>query len=261
MLSYQHAYHAGCAADVHKHAVLARLLVRLAAKDDPLTLIETHAGRGLYDLRSVESKKTGEAIQGIVRLLADGKLPRTHPLFKVIAATRKEHGPSAYPGSPLLAHALLRPQDKIHLMEMHPQEYAALEDFLGAEDNVFMQDSDGFKATLRIVPPTPARGLVLIDPSYEIKTEYAQTAQFVLDLHDKWPQGIIMLWYPLLKAGNHDVLTKTLENANLKGFQRREMIFAKKKDVRGMYGSGLILVNLPDAFVPVLDAFDWPYPL
>lgn len=259
MLSYQHAYHAGCPADVHKHAVLARLLVRLAAREDPQTLIETHAGRGLYDLRSVESKKTGEAIQGIVRLLNDNKLPRTHPLFKVIAATRREHGPSAYPGSPLLAHALLRAKDQIHLMEMHPQEYAALDELLGGEANVSIQDAEGFGATMRLVPPTPPRGLVLIDPSYEVKTEYSETAHFVLDLHDRWREGIIMLWYPLLKAGNHEVMVEGLEHANLKGFHRREMLFAKREDVRGMYGSGLILVNLPDAFVPVLDSFDWPY--
>jgi len=261
MLSYQHAYHAGCPADVHKHAVLARLLLRLKARDEPLTLIETHAGRGLYDLTSVESKKTGEAIQGIVRLLNDKKLAPSHPLSKIIAATRRTHGPAAYPGSPLLAYDLLRPEDHIHLMELHPQEYEALYHLLGSAPNVSIQHRDGFSATLDLVPPTPPRGLVLIDPSYEVKTEYAQTAHFVLDLHDKWPEGILMLWYPLLKAGNHEAMVDGLEHANLKGFQRREMHFAKPENVRGMFGSGLILINLPQAFVPVLDAFPWPYPL
>ncbi|OEJ66924.1 23S rRNA (adenine(2030)-N(6))-methyltransferase RlmJ [Magnetovibrio blakemorei] len=261
MLSYQHAYHAGCPADVHKHAALARLLIRLTAQDDPLTLIETHAGRGLYSLTAAEAKKTGEAIQGIVRLLADGKLPPTHPLAKVIKATRAKHGPAAYPGSPLLAHSLLRPQDRLHLMELHPQEHAALENLLGHEPNVFIQFRDGFEAAYELAPPTPVRGLALIDPSYEIKTDYALTADFTIDLNAKWPEGIIMVWYPLLKAGNHEVLVKTLERANLKGFHRREILFAKPKDVRGMFGSGLILVNLPPAFASAVDAFEWPYPV
>ena len=261
MLSYQHAYHAGCPADVHKHAALARLLVRLTAQDEPLTLIETHAGRGLYDLRSSEAKKTGEAIQGIVRLLNDGKLPPSHPLRKVIAQTRQTYGPSAYPGSPLLAHALLRAEDSIHLMELHPQEHAALEELLGNAPNVSIQYQDGFIATLELIPPTPSRGLILIDPSFEIKTEYALTAQFILDVHTQWPEGIIMLWYPLLKAGNHKSMVKTLENAKFKGFHRREIHFAKPENVRGMFGSGLILINLPPAFAPAVDAFEWPYPL
>jgi len=261
MLSYQHAYHAGCPADVHKHAALARLLVRLTAQDEPLTLIETHAGRGLYDLRSAEAKKTGEAIDGIVRLLRDRKLPPSHPLLKVIDKVRESHGPSAYPGSPLLAHALLRATDHIHLMELHPQEHAALEQLLGDQENVSIQYEDGFAATFDLVPPIPRRGLILIDPSYEIKTEYDLTAQFIIDVQRKWPEGIIMLWYPLLKAGNHTSMIKTLENAKLNGYHRREIHFAKPESVRGMFGSGLIFINLPPAFVSAVDAFEWPYPL
>lgn len=259
MLSYQHAYHAGCPADVHKHAVLARLLVRLAAKDEPLTMIETNAGRGLYDLASPEAKKTGEAAQGIVRLLADGQLPPAHPLAKVIKALRLKHGATAYPGSPKLAHMLLRPTDQIHLMELHPQEHAALERLMGQEPNVHIRRQDGFQGALDLCPPTPRRGLVLVDPSYEVKSEYAATAEFVLRLHRKWPEAIVMLWYPLLKAGNHLPMAETLEKAKLKGFHRREMLFAKPEAVRGMYGSGLIFVNLPDAFAAVVDAFAWPY--
>jgi len=261
MLSYQHAYHAGCPADVHKHAALARLLVRLTAQDDPLTLIETHAGRGLYDLRSAEAKKTREAQQGIVRLLKDGTLPPSHPLTKVIADTRRQHGPSAYPGSPLIAHALLRPQDRLHLMELHPQEHDALVDLLGDEDNVTIQHRDGFEATYEMAPPTPERGLVLIDPSFEIKTEYIQTAEFIIDLNAKWQQGIILLWYPLLKAGYYKDMVEALEDDMLPGLHRREIHFAKPENVRGMFGSGLIVVNLPTGFKPAIDAFTWPYPL
>jgi len=261
MLSYQHAYHAGCAADVHKHAALARLLVRLTAQDDPLTLIETHAGRGLYDLKSPEAKKTREAQHGIVRLLGEGKLAKSHPLAKIIAQTRRTHGPSAYPGSPLIAHALLRPQDSMHLMELHPQEHEALVELLGDEDNVHIQHRDGFEATYEMAPPTPKRGLVLIDPSFEIKTEYTLTAEFIIDLNAKWTDGVILLWYPLLRAGLYKDMVEALEDAMLPGFHRREIHFAKPENVRGMFGSGLIAVNLPPAFQPAIDAFTWPYPV
>jgi len=259
MLSYQHAYHAGCAADVHKHAVLAQLLLRLTAEDEPLTVIDTHAGRGLYSLTSMESKKTGEAIDGIVRLLAEGKLDPDHPLFKAIAATRRAHGPAAYPGSPLITHGLLRTLDHLYLMELHPQEHKALNRLLGKKPNVTVQRQDGFNAALELVPSKPTRGLVLIDPSYEMKSEYEQTADFVMDMHEDWPEAIIMLWYPLLKAGHYKAMVEMLTQANLKGFQVSERLFAKPEDVRGMFGSGLIMVNLPPAYVPVLDAFKWPY--
>ncbi|HEY9079201.1 23S rRNA (adenine(2030)-N(6))-methyltransferase RlmJ [Magnetovibrio sp.] len=260
MLSYQHAYHAGCPADVHKHAALARLLVRLSAVDEPLTLIETHAGRGLYSLTSPEAKKTREAQQGIVRLLKDGKLPPSHPLAKVIAKTRRRHGPAAYPGSPLIADTLLRPQDSIHLMELHPQEHAALEHLLGDKKNISIQRRDGFEATYEMAPPTPKRGLVLIDPSFEIKSEYTLTAEFIIDLNAKWTDGIILLWYPMLKAGYYKDMVGALEDAMLPGFHRSEMHFAKPENVRGMFGSGLVAVNLPKAFQPAIDAFTWPYP-
>jgi 23S rRNA (adenine2030-N6)-methyltransferase len=261
MLSYQHAYHAGCPADVHKHGVLAKLLQCLTAKGEPITLIDTHAGRGLYSLTSVESKKTGEAIQGIVRLLNEKKLDPSHPLFKVIAEVRRVHGPAAYPGSPLIAHSLLGAQDRLHLMELHPQEHKALKRLLGKKANVSIQRQDGFGAALDMVPPTPRSGLVVIDPSYEMKSEYEQTADFVMDMHEDWPEAIIMLWYPLLKAGHHKAMVEMLTQAKLTGFHVSEMIFAKPEDVRGMHGSGLVMVNLPQAFEPVLDAFKWPYPV
>ena len=122
MLSYQHAYHAGGPADVHKHIVLAELLARLTSKPRGLSYVETHAGRGLYDLAAPETAKTGEAAAGIARLAPD---PGT-PFGRALAAARAAGGATAYPGSPFVARALLRPQDRLTLMELHPAEHAAL---------------------------------------------------------------------------------------------------------------------------------------
>ena len=130
MLSYQHIYHAGNLADVHKHALLAWMLAYLVTKDKPLTYLESHAGRGLYQLDAPEAVKTGEAAAGIARV-ADWFAP-DHPYAARLAETRALHGPQAYPGSPLIAALSLRPTDRMHLAELHPQEVAALSNTMSA---------------------------------------------------------------------------------------------------------------------------------
>ena len=138
MLSYQHAFHAGNLADLQKHAALAAMLDYLLRKDKPLSYVETHAGRGLYDLGSAEARKTGEAAQGI--LLDEAALAEDHPYRRALAAVRARHGPRAYPGSPLLAATLLRPGDRLHLAELHPQEHAGLVQALRGDDLTLFGD-------------------------------------------------------------------------------------------------------------------------
>ncbi len=234
MLSYQHAYHAGGPADLHKHIALAELLALLTRKARPLTYMETHAGRGLYDLASVETAKTGEAAAGIAKIdLPD--CPFTYAL-KVI---RSRHGDTAYPGSPAIAQALLRPTDKIHLMELHPAEHAALKaNIKGA--GVSIQHRDGYEGVLAISPPQPRKGLVLIDPSYEVKTEYLQVAEFTRKLVAKWPEATVLIWYPILKAARHKEMLVALRLPHLVD----EVSFDLKEN-KGMTGSGLALVNAP----------------
>lgn len=253
MLSYQHAYHAGNLADVHKHSALAVILSRLCEKPKPLTFMETHAGRGLYDLSSAEAAKTGEAEQGILRLLRDGRIPAGHPYRKAIAAVQAQYGPNFYPGSPLVAKTLLRPDDQIHLMEMHPQEHAALRRVFRA-GNIHVHRRDGYEGVLAISPPTPRRGLVLVDPSYEVKTEYGQVADFVLALHRKWAQATILVWYPLLAEGFHVNMVRPLEAAGLPDFRRQETRFDTASGRPGIQGSGLLTVNTPYGAAPLLDA-------
>lgn len=244
MLSYQHAYHAGNPADVHKHAVLAELLTLLTAKDRGISYVETHAGRGLYDVSGEEALKTGEAAQGIAQV----SLNPDAPYAQALAAVRAQYGQTAYPGSPLIARHLLRPQDHITLMELHPAEHKALTANLpagqgGAPNNpqIACHFRDGYEGVLALSPLTPRRGLVLIDPSYEVKSEYDQVVEFVRALHVKWPEAAIVVWYPVLRAGRHHTLLEGLSPLK----PTLSAVAFSLKQGRGMTGSGLIIINPP----------------
>jgi 23S rRNA (adenine2030-N6)-methyltransferase len=235
VLSYQHAYHAGNAADLHKHACLAALIELLTVKDRGVTVIETHAGRGLYDLSSAEARKTGEAAGGIG--CAD---VGAGPYARALGTVRDRHGGSTYPGSPMIAATLLRPQDRLVLMEKHPGEAAALRAAMrGTAAEI--HERDGYEGVVATSPPTPRRGLVLIDPSYEVKEEYAAVAAFVPSILAKWPEAAVLIWYPLLPGGRHRALAEALEGA---GALRREVRFSPTRP-GGMEGSGLLLANPP----------------
>ncbi|MEQ8709428.1 MAG: 23S rRNA (adenine(2030)-N(6))-methyltransferase RlmJ [Rhodospirillales bacterium] len=251
MLSYQHIYHAGCLADVHKHAALAVLLARLTEKPKPLTYMETHAGRGAYDLMAPEALKTGEAKAGILRLLTSGSVPAAHPYLRAIHATRTRLGDDWYPGSPVIARSLLRHDDALHLMELHPQEHAALKRMM-ARDGAQIHKRDGYEGVLAISPPAARRGLVLIDPSYEIKSEYDQVSDFILALHRKWAEATILLWYPVLGQGFHRPVVRRLEAAGLPDFWYREISFRTDDSETGMRGSGLLMINTPYGVEPAL---------
>lgn len=253
MLSYQHGYHAGCLADVHKHGALAALLVHLAKKPKPLSYLETHAGRAVYDLSAPEAEKTGEARAGILRLMAEGAIPAEQPFGKVLRMTEQAYGAGHYPGSPLIAAQLLRQDDVLHLMEMHPEEIKALKRAM-RRHRAHIHHRDGYEGVLGISPPTPRRGLVLIDPSYEIKSEYLRVAEFVPALHRRWPEATIMVWYPILEAGLHEAMAGRLVASDLPEVVHREVRFRIEPGAPGMRGSGLIIVNTPWGAGEALDA-------
>lgn len=244
MLSYQHIYHAGCAADVHKHASLSVLLNVMTQKDKPLTYFETHAGRGVYDLNAPEAEKTKEADKGIRAFLKSEKLPDSHPYISLLKKMTAEVGENVYPGSPFIAEALLRPTDTLILSELHPQEYRALKHIM-SYPNVHIHNRDGYEAALALCPPTPRRGMVFIDPSYEIKSEYEKAAKTVLKLHKKWAEGVIAVWYPVLASGEYKALKDILLNAELPKLYANEVSFHLKKGQNGIEGSGLIVINTP----------------
>lgn len=234
MLSYQHGYHAGNAADVHKHTALAALLELLTHKPRGISYLESHAGRGLYDLGAPEAQKTGEAARGI------GLVAPVGPFGTALDAVRAAHGPTAYPGSPALARAMLRPQDRLHLCELHPAEHKALKAAM-AGPGVAIHRRDGHEGLPALCPPDPRRGLALIDPSYEVKDEYPRTAGTALKVLHRWPEGVVVVWYPILPEGRHHDMVARLRAVPC---LIDEVEFAERPE-RGMTGSGLAILNAP----------------
>ena len=242
MLSYQHAYHAGNMADVHKHALLAWMLDYMTAKPKPLSYLETHAGRALYDLSGAEAARTGEAARGIE--LATDWFAADHPYARALAAARAAHGPRAYPGSPWIARHLLRFEDEIALAELHPAEADAL---AAALPGVTVDRSDGPAAVLSRSPPEPRRGLMLCDPSWEVKSDYEAIPDFLAKLHRKWPVGVLALWVPVLADARHRPMMRALHRTFLDAVSHT-VAFPPAKEGHGMVGSALFVVNPPWGF-------------
>lgn len=241
MLSYQHIYHAGNLADVQKHALLCAMLDYMGQKPKPMTYAETHSGRGLYQLDAAEAVKTGEAAAGIG--VAEDWFAADHPFRRALSAVRETYGAAAYGGSPLLAAQLLRPEDRMHLAELHPREHDELEVVLGRRAKLHKRD--GFEMAQAVCPPEPRRGLLLIDPSYEVKADYARIPGQIARLHRKWNVGVIALWYPILTDCSHEAMLGTLEAQSLPKTLRHEVRFAPAREGHRMVGSGMFVVNAP----------------
>ncbi|KGJ06795.1 23S rRNA (adenine2030-N6)-methyltransferase [Paracoccus halophilus] len=241
MLSYQHAYHAGNLADLHKHALLAWMLDYLTAKPKPLSYLETHAGRGLYDLAGAEAQKTGEARAGITRALVQGWLDADHPLCRALHQIRARNGATAYPGSPLIAGHFLRPGDTAHLAELHPAEHEALTRVAGF---AHIHRQDGFAMAQALCPPVPRRGLLLIDPSYEVKADYDQIPGQIGKLARKWNVGVIVLWFPVLNDARHAPMIAALRRDHPQALLS-QVAFAPARPGHGMTGSGMFVLNPP----------------
>lgn len=232
-------YHAGNLADVHKHMLLASALEYLTKKDKPLTYIETHAGRALYDLAAPQAQQTQEADAGIGRLWA--QIAHEHAYVKAVAAVRSENGTEAYPGSPLIATQLLRPSDSIHLAELHPGEFAQLSYHMSGTI-AQCHHKDGFALALSLCPPMPRRGLILIDPSYEIKDDYTSIPKFIRQVTKAWNVGIVCLWYPLLKSNAHSPMIGALTQRHPEALRHEVRFPPARKDHR-MVGSGMFVIN------------------
>ncbi|MEX0367435.1 MAG: 23S rRNA (adenine(2030)-N(6))-methyltransferase RlmJ [Ruegeria sp.] len=244
MLSYQHIYHAGNLADVQKHALLAWVLAYLTRKDKPLSYAETHAGRGLYHLDADEVVKTGEAAAGIGRAEREDWFGADHPLSLAIERTRAQYGQTAYPGSPLIAANLLREADTLHFAELHPQEYKGLAGALKPYKAKAYR-KDGFELAQSLLPPNPRRGMLLIDPSYEVKTDYDCLPGIIARLHRKWNVGVIALWYPILTDGRHKGMVEALKQQHLPKALCHEVQFPAVREGHRMVGSGMFFVNAP----------------
>ena len=244
MLSYLHSYHAGNFADVHKHIALLVLLRRLQEKDKPICYVDSHAGRGIYDLCGDEARTTGEAGGGILRLQAASDPPGpVRDYLALVASFNEGASASLYPGSAALAQAALREQDRAILMELHPAEQAALRRFCGSDRRIAVHCRDCLEGLPAVLPPVIRRGLVLVDPSYEVKSEYGEVAELLYRALDRWPTGVFLLWYPLLAAGRHrHLLDRLADRAPPRMLQSELLLDA---GAAGLQGSGLIVINTP----------------
>jgi len=194
-MNYRHGYHAGNFADVVKHVALVAILIHLKKKDTAFSVIDSHAGRGRYDLAGSEAVRTGEAQGGIVRLSdLGGEMPEALSTYLSLA---KQSGVNAYPGSPLIAAKLLRPQDRLTAIEKHPEEFAALRDVLALFRNVQCENADGYARAPKLLPPPSRRGLVLMDPPFESPDEFSDLARAVREAYRKFATGIYLVWYPI----------------------------------------------------------------
>jgi len=251
MLAYRDAFHAGNHADVLKHLVLAQVLTHMAAKDKPYTLIDTHAGAGGYSLEGRYAHTKDEFQGGIARLYTRGDLPAA--LADYVALVREFNGGGAleqYPGSPAIANLLLRADDRLHLYELHPTDERILRAFLATRPHTTVAMSDGFAALHKELPPPSRRGVVLIDPSYEMKADYAKALAAVREILERFASAVVLVWVPQLRTLESQQLPQRLQNtaakAAPKGWLHARLTVAAP-DARGfgLLGSSIFVVNPP----------------
>jgi 23S rRNA (adenine2030-N6)-methyltransferase len=253
-MNYRHAFHAGGFADVIKHIVLVRMLTYLQEKPAAFRVIDTHAGAGLYDLTSDEARRGGEWLTGIARVMqarfSETVLPLVAPYLDIVRAFNPQRDLAAYPGSPLIARALLRPQDRLTACEVEPKTRKRLIDALRRDTQARVVDLDGWTALPAFVPPNERRGLVLIDPPFEQKDEFERLAEGFAQAFAKWPTGSYLLWYPVKSRRATDDLARRVAEATAAGAQpgkclRLEFSTAPRTAEAGLTSAGLLIVNPP----------------
>jgi 23S rRNA (adenine2030-N6)-methyltransferase len=251
-MNYRHAFHAGNFADVHKHAVLARIVTHLRQKPAAFRVIDSHAGAGRYDLLAGEATRGGEWRDGIGRVwsrpvgakdaAADALLA---PYIEAVAACNSGPGLRTYPGSSLIAQHLMRPQDRLIACEIEPHAAAQLAGALRGDARAKALAIDGWTAIGAYVPPKERRGLVFIDPPYEEAADFARLAAILSSAHRKWPTGIYLAWYPITTREAPDALARRLRRLSVAKILRCELAVRPPAADAGLTGSGLVVVNPP----------------
>lgn len=242
MLSYRHAFHAGNYADVLKHLVLCKTLEYLIQKPTPILYIDTHSGAGCYGLNSKLAKKTGEYKSGI-KALDFSHLPESLDGYRQIVQPML--GRQQYPGSPLLASQLLREQDSLRLFEMHSSDYPLLKQLFHKDRRVIATRSDGYQALKALLPARQKRALVLIDPSYEVKSDYRLVVDTIQLAYKKMSTAHILLWYPVVDRIRVEKMIKNICNCGVRDVWRFELNIEADTQQHGMTGSGILAINPP----------------
>lgn len=249
-MNYRHVYHAGNFADVFKHAILARVVEYLKRKDAAFRVIDTHAGIGLYDLSSGEAEKTGEWRGGIGRVLA-GNLPGNTaellaPYLDVVCTLNAgAAGVARYPGSPLVARSLLRKQDRLTAIELHPEDATQLKELFAGDIQVRVIELDGWLALGAHLPPKEKRGLVLVDPPFEVEGEFDRLVDGLVKAHRRWPGGIYALWYPLKDRKAVEAYRTALAGSGVPKILDFELTIRPPSREPMLDGCGMTIVNPP----------------
>ncbi len=253
MLSYQHSFHAGGPADVHKHAGLCLLLNHLAGKEKPFVVIDLYAGDGIYNLASEPAQKLKEFSDGICKIYSTSSYPsEIAPYINIVRNLNTGNVLDTYPGSPFFSKNFLREGDRLVLNELHPSSYRTLKHWKSNDSRISLHKRNALEALLGLVPPSIRRGLVFIDPSYEVKSEFADIPLKVKAATTKWPQGIYALWYPILQDDRHELLVSGIKQKVETDTYRSEVLFSEspkfKSEHSSLRGSGLLVINPPWKF-------------
>lgn len=253
MLSYRHGFHAGNAADVIKHFILLYVLDYLKKKDKNFLFIDAHAGAGKYLISDPYMQKNKEYLLGITKifkLINDEIFLKNYlDLIKILNPNSKIE---VYPGSSWLAAQSLRQNDRLHFFELHSNEFLNLNNNFKDDSRITIEKEDCYQKLIKIIPPKEKRAVILIDPSYELKNEYDKVTKLVSSCYKKFPLGIYIVWYPVLKNKKSEGFVKNFLELSFKNLTHIEMITDKTN--KGMQGSGLFIINTPYSIVKDVSA-------
>ncbi len=244
-MNYRHIYHAGNFADVAKHVGLIYCLGALQRKDAAIFVLDTHAGRGFYDLQAPEAQKSGEAGRGIQRLIETGMGDEALAGYFASVGARRGKRLARYPGSPALIAGALRPQDRALFVELLPAEARAAEREIESRGRIRTEIGDGYAALKAFLPPEERRGLVLIDPPYESLDELKQMLQAFTEAYRRWPVGLFLMWYPIRSASQRSMVHSRFEALQIPKMLFADLAIHPDDAGVGLAGSGLMLVNPP----------------
>ena len=246
MLSYRHMYHAGNFADVFKHALLARLLLAISAKDKPCCYLDTHAGIAHYDLTHAWAQKAREYENGIARIWNAKDAPGAlEPYLELVRTLNPDGTLRYYPGSPLIARRLLRPADRVVLAELNKVDCEELQSILGHEKHVAVQLMDGYQALKAYLPPAERRGLVLIDSSFDRAREFERIVKALKDAHSRWSTGMYAIWYPIMEAAPMRDFAQALKRSGIRKILQLEIVVQDHDESGFIPGCGMMIVNPP----------------
>jgi len=251
VLSYRHAFHAGNFADVLKHSVLTLVLEYMTRKDKGFYYIDSHSGAGMYQLADEYAQKTGEYKDGIAKLIENDDLPEAiQPYIDLVKILNEnsidDNGEiTLYPGSPGIARQFTRRQDSVHLFELHPTDIEHLKEYSQRWNKSHVKQSDGYQGVLGLVPPPNRRGVVLIDPPYELKEDYIKAVRTIVNAYKKFATGTYILWYPVVKRELVEQMQSAFTKSDVRNVLQVE--YCQKADTQeyGMTGTGLFIVNPP----------------